>query len=49
MTDDGHINEQRRPYAGLERFEARKKVVADLEAKGLLEKTVPTRERDWDL
>ncbi len=41
MTDDGHMNVAAGPYAGLERFEARKKVVADLEAQGLLEKTVP--------
>ena len=27
-----------RPYAGLDRFEARKRVVADLEAQGLLDK-----------
>ena len=27
------------PYAGLDRFEARKKIVEDLEAQGLLEKT----------
>lgn len=41
MTDDGHMNVAAGPYAGLERFEARKKVVADLEVQGLLEKTVP--------
>ena len=29
------------PYAGMDRFETRKKVVADLEAEGLLEKVTP--------
>jgi valyl-tRNA synthetase len=38
MTPDGHMNETAGPYAGLDRFEARKKIVADLEALGLLEK-----------
>jgi valyl-tRNA synthetase len=41
MTEDGRMSAAAGPYAGLERFEARKKVVADLEAKGLLEKIVP--------
>ncbi|HTV59333.1 MAG TPA: valine--tRNA ligase [Verrucomicrobiae bacterium] len=36
MTDDGHINERGGPYAGLERFAARGRIVADLEAQGLL-------------
>jgi valyl-tRNA synthetase len=31
------------PYRGIDRFEARKKVVADLEALGLVEKIVPHR------
>jgi valyl-tRNA synthetase len=35
----GNINENGGRYKGLSRFEARKKVVADLEALGLLEKT----------
>ena len=39
MTDDAHINEQGGKYAGMERYEARKAVVADLEALGLLVKT----------
>jgi valyl-tRNA synthetase len=38
MTDDGHMNANAGPYAGLERFAARKKVVEDLKAQGLLEK-----------
>ena len=38
MDDSGRINELGGAYAGLDRFEARKKVVADLDALGLLEK-----------
>ena len=38
MDQDGRINENGGSYQGLDRFEARKKVVADLEAQGLLEK-----------
>jgi len=38
MTDDGHMNAFAGVYAGLERFEARKKIVEDLKAQGLLEK-----------
>jgi valyl-tRNA synthetase len=38
MTVDGHMNEAAGPYAGFDRFEARKKIVADLESLGLLEK-----------
>jgi valyl-tRNA synthetase len=38
MTVDGHMNEGAGPYTGLDRFEARKKIVADLESLGLLEK-----------
>ncbi len=38
MTDDGHMNAAAGAYAGLERFEARQRVVADLKAQGLLEK-----------
>ena len=41
MTDDGHINERGGPYAGLTREEARTRIVADLEARGDLEKAVP--------
>ena len=39
MTDDAHINANGGAYAGLERFEARKKIVQDLQAQGLLVKT----------
>ena len=39
LTDDAAINENApEGYRGLDRFEARKKIVADLEALGLLEK-----------
>src|SRR5215472_9309411 len=38
MTDDAHMNANAGTYAGLERFEARKKIVEDLKALGLLEK-----------
>ncbi|MCC6237593.1 MAG: valine--tRNA ligase, partial [Dehalococcoidia bacterium] len=43
MHPDATLNEAAGTYAGLDRFEARKRVVADLEAAGLLEKTVPYR------
>jgi len=43
MTIDGRINENGGPYDGLDRFEARKRIVADLEAQGLLVKTEPYR------
>ena len=38
MTDDGHMNANAGAYAGMERFEARKRIVEDLKAQGLLEK-----------
>ena len=38
MTDDGHMSDAAGKYAGLDRFEARARMVADLEALGLLEK-----------
>ena len=38
MTPDGKINENGGHYCGLDRFEARDRVVADLKAQGLLEK-----------
>ena len=41
MNIDGTINENGGPYAGLDRFEARDKIVADLDAAGLLVKTEP--------
>jgi len=40
MSDDGHMSEAAGDYAGLERFAARKEVVAALTAQGLLEKSV---------
>ncbi|HLT48551.1 MAG TPA: valine--tRNA ligase, partial [Rubricoccaceae bacterium] len=51
MNLDGTLNEEAGPYAGLERFEARKRIVEDLDAAGLLEKveeyktTVPVSSR----
>ncbi len=36
MDDTGHINAEGGPYAGLDRYVVRKKIVADLEAQGLL-------------
>ena len=38
MTDDAHMNEAAGAYAGLERFVARARIIADLEKLGLLEK-----------
>src|SRR5260370_4140909 len=38
MTDDGKMNAAVGAYAGMDRFEARKKIVEDLKALGLLEK-----------
>ncbi|GAC1620545.1 MAG: valine--tRNA ligase [Candidatus Acidiferrum sp.] len=38
MTDDAHMNAAAGAYAGLDRFAARKKIVEDLAAQGLLEK-----------
>ncbi|MHC4817059.1 MAG: valine--tRNA ligase, partial [Planctomycetota bacterium] len=38
LNPDGTLNENAGPYAGLDRMEARRKVVADLEAQGLLSK-----------
>ncbi len=39
MDEKGFINENGGPYQGLDRFEARKKIIADLEKEGLLVKT----------
>jgi valyl-tRNA synthetase len=39
MADEGRMNSNAGSYAGLDRFAARKKIVEDLEAQGLLEKT----------
>jgi valyl-tRNA synthetase len=38
MTDDAHMNANAGAYAGLDRFEARSKIVEDLKAQNLLEK-----------
>jgi valyl-tRNA synthetase len=40
MTDDAHMNANAGAYTGMDRFEARKKIVEDLKAQGLLEKIV---------
>lgn len=41
MDDRGYINENGGKYAGLERYEARKKIVEDLEKEGYLVKVEP--------
>src|SRR5271163_154597 len=41
MTPEGRMNAAAGAYAGMDRFVARKKVVADLEAAGLIEKIAP--------
>lgn len=41
MTDTAHMNENGGKYEGMERYEARKAIVADLEAQGLLAKIEP--------
>lgn len=41
MTADAHINEQGGKYAGMERYVARKAILADLEKGGFLIKTEP--------
>ena len=38
LTDDAKVNEKGGKYAGLDRYEARKKIVEDLEKEGYLEK-----------
>ncbi len=40
LTDDGHMSAAAGKYAGLERFEARKRVVEDLQAQGFVERVV---------
>ncbi|MEW4571072.1 valine--tRNA ligase [Tautonia sp. JC769] len=45
LNPDGTYNENAGPYAGLDRREVRKRVVADLEAQGLLVKTEPYTNR----
>ncbi|MEI8200359.1 MAG: valine--tRNA ligase [Eubacteriales bacterium] len=41
LTEDAHMNENAGVYAGLDRYEARKRIVADLDKQGLLLKTEP--------
>ncbi|MDJ0781465.1 MAG: valine--tRNA ligase [Desulfosarcinaceae bacterium] len=41
ISDDGTMSAEAGAYAGLDRFECRKKVLADLKAQGLLEKIEP--------
>lgn len=41
MNPDGTINAAGGPFVGMDRFEARKKIVAELEAEGLLQKVEP--------
>ncbi len=41
MNDDGTINEEGGKFAGLDRYEARKRIVAEMEAAGLLAKIEP--------
>ena len=43
MDERAQMNEAAGPYAGLDRFDARKKLVADLQKEGLLIKTEPYR------
>jgi valyl-tRNA synthetase len=38
LTDDGNMNEEAGPYAGQDRYECRRNLVADLEKEGLLVK-----------
>ena len=51
MNKDGTINEEGGPYAGLDRFDAREKIVDDLKEAGLLERvetiqnTIPVSSR----
>jgi valyl-tRNA synthetase len=39
MNGDGTMNESAGPYAGMDRFACRKRILVDLEAAGLVEKT----------
>ena len=41
MNDDGTINSNGGKYEGMDRYEARKAIVAELESRGLLVKVVP--------
>jgi len=41
FNDDGTLNEHGAMYAGMDRFDVREKIEADLQAAGLLEKVEP--------
>ncbi|MBQ8884958.1 MAG: valine--tRNA ligase [Clostridia bacterium] len=41
MNDDGTMNDKAGAYAGLDRYEARKKIIADLKEQGVLVKIEP--------
>ncbi|MDR3313574.1 MAG: valine--tRNA ligase [Oscillospiraceae bacterium] len=43
MTDDGRMNENAGQYAGLDRYECRKQLVAELDKLGFLAKTEPMK------
>ncbi len=43
IDEDGRMNELAGPYEGMDRFECREKIVADLKEGGLLEKIEPYR------
>lgn len=43
LHSDARINEKGKPYEGLDRFEARKRIIEDLKKEGLFEKEVPHR------
>jgi len=43
IDDDGKMNSLAGAYAGMDRFDCRKKILADLESQGLLEKIDPYR------
>ena len=43
MNDDGTLNEKAGKYSGMDRYEARKAIVADLDAQGLLVKVEPLK------
>ncbi|MFH1017411.1 MAG: valine--tRNA ligase [Pseudomonadota bacterium] len=43
LDEAARMNSEAGPYRGMDRFEARKKVVSDLKARGLFEKTEPHR------
>jgi valyl-tRNA synthetase len=43
IDESGRMNDLGGPYAGMDRFECRDRILEDLEAQGLLEKTTPYR------